>query len=400
MLRHLSSLVWRRKASHLLLLLEIGLAFVLVFAVSAMALHGMRLYRMPLGFEYDHAWSVTVERGRLARTTDDNVLFDHLLRAATGFPGVRHAALASFAPFETHVIITDVGLPDGSRRTLSNLFDASDGFHDAMRLRMVSGKWFSAADSAPGIIPVVINRRLADTLFPGGTAVGKQLLADANDPSRRETYRVAGVFEDYRGQGDFRAPQNFVIRRFDAQRPHAEVNALVLSMDPGTPRTMETTLARHLKAVVPGWEYRIAVQAEARKSQLRGVVAPFAGLAVVTCFLLIMVGFGLFGVLWQNTARRIPELGLRRALGATKRQVGRQIMAEQFLLSTLAICIALALMVQLPLSGALDGILDFSAFGMAAAMSAGAIYLLSFLASAYPAWHASRLSPTDALRHQ
>jgi putative ABC transport system permease protein len=55
---------------------------------------------------------------------------------------------------------------------------------------------------------------------------------------------------------------------------------------------------------------------------------------VIAAFLLVMVAFGLFGVLWQNTTQRIPEIGLRRALGADAGSIYRQIIAEQMLLST------------------------------------------------------------------
>jgi hypothetical protein len=47
-----------------------------------------------------------------------------------------------------------------------------------------------------------------------------------------------------------------------------------------------------------------------------------------------MVAFGLFGVLWQNTTQRIPEIGLRRAVGASAADIYRQIVAEQLLLSS------------------------------------------------------------------
>jgi putative ABC transport system permease protein len=113
-----------------------------------------------------------------------------------------------------------------------------------------------------------------------------------------------------------------------------------------------------------------------------------------------MVAFGLFGVLWQNTTRRIPEIGLRRAIGANAGNIYRQIIAEQFLLSSGAMLVALLLLVQLPITGALGDSLNWTVFAAAAALSAGVIYLLSLLCSVYPGWRASRLSPTEALHYE
>ena len=113
-----------------------------------------------------------------------------------------------------------------------------------------------------------------------------------------------------------------------------------------------------------------------------------------------MVAFGLFGVLWQNTARRIPEIGLRRAIGASTADIYRQIIAEQLLLSSLAMGAGLLLLVQLPITGALGASLNWTVFAVAAALSMLVIYLLSLLCSVYPGWRASRMSPTDALHYE
>ncbi len=113
-----------------------------------------------------------------------------------------------------------------------------------------------------------------------------------------------------------------------------------------------------------------------------------------------MVAFGLFGVLWQNTTRRIPEIGLRRALGASAGNIYRQIIAEQFLLSSGAMLIALILLIQLPLTGVLGESLNGQVFLGATLLSMAAIYLISLLCSVYPGWRASRLSPTEALHYE
>jgi putative ABC transport system permease protein len=122
--------------------------------------------------------------------------------------------------------------------------------------------------------------------------------------------------------------------------------------------------------------------------------------SVIAAFMLAMVAFGLFGVLWQNTTQRIPEIGLRRAIGASAGDIYRQIVAEQLLLSSAAMVVGLVLLVQLPLTGALGEGLNWTVFLGAAGLSMAAIYLLSLLCSLYPGWRASRLSPTEALHYE
>jgi putative ABC transport system permease protein len=129
-------------------------------------------------------------------------------------------------------------------------------------------------------------------------------------------------------------------------------------------------------------------------------LVPLKVLAVIAAFLLVMVAFGLFGVLWQNTTQRIPEIGLRRALGAASGSIYRQIIAEQLILSSGAIMVGVLLLIQLPLTGALGAALNWTVFWGALALSAGVIYLLSLLCSLYPGWRAAQLSPTQALHYE
>jgi len=124
----------------------------------------------------------------------------------------------------------------------------------------------------------------------------------------------------------------------------------------------------------------------------------WTALAVPAAFVLLMVAFGLFGVLWQSVALRTQEIGLRRAVGASAGQVYRQIVAEQLLLGSLAMALALALLIQIPLTGLWSADLNWSVFAAAALASAGAIYAISLLCALLPAWQASRVAPAAALR--
>jgi putative ABC transport system permease protein len=123
-------------------------------------------------------------------------------------------------------------------------------------------------------------------------------------------------------------------------------------------------------------------------------------MTVIAVFMLVMVAFGLFGVLWQNTTRRIPEIGLRRAIGARAGDIYRQIIAEQLLVCSVAMGVGLVLLVQLPLTGAFADTLNWPVFAGAAALSMFVIYLLSFICSLYPGWRASRLEPAAALHYE
>lgn len=400
MLHHLLKLIWQRKARNLMLSLEILLAFVIVFAIAACGSYYHGLYQLPVGFQYQTMWSVTIETHGRNALKNDTRIYDKIRRSLLALPEVEQVGYAGFPLYEMSSMTSEFTLPDGSRRVVSSLMEVSDDFFAAAGMTLVAGHWFSAADDGAAATPVVINRSLAAHLFPGGDALGRQFIEKERDSKAPHAFRVSGVIDEFRNQGEYMAPGNFMLKRFLPQAAEYGLNTVVLKLRPGTTRAFETALNRQLKLVHGDWSYTISPTVDLRSSMLRLQLIPLLILSVIAAFLLLMVGFGLFGVLWQHTTQRIPELGLRRAIGASAADIYRQIVAEQLLLSTLAMAVALALLVQLPLTGALSDALSWSVFGTATALSMAVIYLLSLLCSLYPGWRAARLSPTQALHYE
>jgi putative ABC transport system permease protein len=410
MLRHLCKLTWKRKSRNLMLSLEILLAFAIVFAIAAFALRSWQLYQMPLGFAPQDVWSVSIRmgdgssRGAATVKTGDSMpgadalygeTVDAFLRGMRELPEVQQAAFASITPYTHSTHSSGFKVPGGAE-VQANLMEAGDAFATVMSLQLVAGRWFNAGDNGASALPVVINRQMAEALFPGQAALGRDFLA--NDD--KQHFKVVGLVGDYRGKGELMAPVPFMFKRFLPADISGDARNLLLRVQPGTGRAFENRLNRQLKAVRRDWSYVITPLPSLRSSELSAAFTPLIILAVIATFMLVMVAFGLFGALWQNTTQRIPEIGLRRALGARAADIYGQIVAEQMLLSSAAIVLGLLLLVQLPLTGVLGANLDWRVFCGAAVLSMAAIYLLSLLCSLYPGWRASRLSPTEALHHE
>lgn len=403
MLRHLLKLIWKRKARNLMLTLEIMLAFVLVFAIAAFALRNWQLYQLPLGYQYANVWSLTIQAGEDAPMKNDAQLRDRFARTLAALPQVQDVSFSNFSPFRQSSMRSTFRLQPDAPMIQVGMMETSDSFFSVLGMAPLAGQWYSQADDGLADTPVVVSRSFAEALVGGPDAVrgavGKVYLSTEyrGTPSR---YVVRAVVEDFRGQGEFGTPRPFMLMRFGPEATMHGARTILLRVKPGTPRSFEAGLQAQLKGVRNDWTYTIAPLAELRSAAHKLDMAPLIVLSVVAAFLLLMVAFGLFGVLWQNTTRRIPEIGLRRAVGAGAGDIYRQIVAEQFLLSTLAMAGGLALLVQLPLTGALGASLDWPVFFAAAGLSMGVIHLLSLLCAVYPGWRASRLSPTEALRHE
>jgi putative ABC transport system permease protein len=402
MFRHLLQLTWKRKSRNLMLSLEILLAYCIVFAVAAFGLRYTQLYDMPLGFQSAGVWSVTIEAGDNRKARFDDGVYESFRRGLAELPEVRGVAFAGFEPYSMSTMSADLRRISGNERekqVRTEMLEADDKLPGVLGLNVVEGRWFSQADNGSADRPAVINRRMAAAMFPGERALGQQF-RDGEGPKTEARYRVVGVVDEFRAKGELTGPVNFAFLRFEAGKNDRDIRTILLKVAPGTERSFETRLNRRLKLIRNDWSYQISPLSSQRTSMLRNQTTPLIVVAVIAGFMLLMVAFGLFGALWQNTTQRIPEIGLRRAIGASAGQIYRQIIAEQFMLSSAAILLGLALLVQLPLTGALGESLNWTVFAGAAAVSMAVIYLISSLCSVYPGWRASRLSPTEALHYE
>lgn len=403
MTRHLLKLVWNRKRANALVILEIFFSFLVVFALATTALFLWTNYRRPLGFDWRDAWAVSIDVGQ---TTDDEYTpeqvetFASVLREAEGLDRVVSAAGVLSMPYVQSSSTTVLG-PPGNRLPVE-VNEVTDATRDALDLEVVAGRWFDRSDDGLAWQPVVLDRELAAGLFGSEDPVGQWLdekprEASGNRPERPRR-RVVGVVSDFRQHGELAAPNHYMFLRKRVGDPSDRpLRSLVLEMAPGTTGAYEEEVLARLQAVAPDWSFVVRPMAAMRESSFRLRLAPVIVGAVVGAFLMAMVVLGLLGVLWQNVVRRTRELGLRRATGATRNHVHRQISMELLLVTTLGLALGVVLAVQLPI---LDLLPSVSAGVVAAALATAAaiLYTLTLVAALYPSWLAGRVQPAEALR--
>lgn len=398
MLRHLLKLVWKRKGRNLMLSLEILIAFAIVFAVAALALRYAQIYREPLGFSHEQVWSVHLQAPVGERSSYTASIYDQFQRGVGSMPEVAKLSFATSAPFIDREMQSRYRESSNGRRIYAETMDVSDGLADVLSLKLAAGRAFDERDNGAGATPALINRRMALELFGSADPMGKQFTRE--EDGKPVLLEVAGVMDNFRRGGELAQPKNVVLIREQMQAPGGSMEMMLIKLAPGTTRQFEEKLHTRLKQIRNDWQYTITPLASARDTTMRERMAALVIVSVIALFMLAMVAVGLFGVLWQNITHRVPEIGLRRAVGATASDIYRQIVSEQLLQSSTAIAVGLVLLVQLPLTGALGEAMNWQVFGAAALLSMAAVYLLSLLCSLYPGWRASRLTPTEALQYE
>jgi putative ABC transport system permease protein len=399
MLRHLFTLMWNRRRANALLIVEILLAFVVLFAVGSIGAGLWANYRQPLGFEYRQAWQVNLAFGSQPRAERPGTLQQVLgrLRALPGVQGV--AVSASNTPFSFNDSQTSVDKTDAQGKVVRsaetvNIFYIGPELRQVLNLKLTAGRWFDPRDATPGAHgPVVIDEQLREVFFPGGAAAVGQLLRFDD-----KQWRVVGVVQAYRADGELQAPVPSLLQPVFAADTAFVPDALLVRVAPGSGAALEKRLTDEIRRIGPSWSSTVRTLPDMHANQIKQLLTKPVLLSVMSIFLLLNVALGLFGVLWLNISQRRAELGVRRALGATAGAIAGLVVGETLVITTFGLVLGLLVAVQFPLLGAFEvpaGVY-FTAMGLAAA----GLYGLAAVCALYPGRLAAGIRPAVALREE
>jgi len=324
---------------------------------------------------------------RLADAEAVRAVVPHLLAAAP----VREAALAAEA---------------GGRTTQAGVVGTTAAYREAASLRLASGRFLTDVDLGDRKRVAVLGSTVASALFPFEPPVGQRLLVGG------DWYDVVGVVEgraaprgrpgpirtrdvnravfvplpslDRGGDGGADSIDEIVLRVDDADRvgASAEVARRVVQ---------RTTGGAPVDVVVP----REILRQKERTQRIFNVVT-----GAIAAISLLVGGIGIMNIMLASVAERTREVGIRRAVGASRRDIAAQFLVESSLLTSAG-----------GVLGALLGVAGSLAIqalaGWPTALSAGMLLVGLVVALAvgigfgwYPAWQAARLEPMEALRSE
>jgi macrolide transport system ATP-binding/permease protein len=328
----------------------------------------------------------TPERARLA--------YDALLQRIAATPGVQAVSLASPLPLlgRRSDFIREAGAGDDAQ--INTTMVTATGSHFAtLQIPLVAGRAFTDAEvAAAGVAgeqPLVISQSLANMIAPGASALGKRLTMG------KVNYQVVGIAADGRTTSLSTATTPFI---YVPAHPGRDRDLYVLARVAGPLAPLERLVPQLASAIDP----TIVVKGQRLSERLALELMParissaIAGTMGALTLLLALIG--IYGVVSFAVAQRTRDIAVRRALGATDRNVVRLMMRQgsRSVLIGLVVGSVIALGASQALRGVLLGVspLDPISFG-------GAIIALlatAALAIYMPARRASRVDPARTLR--
>lgn len=394
MLRQLFKIIWKRKKANGLIVAEVAIAFIVVFFIMLLVIRNYNLYTKPLGFEYENRWNILVKAvsGSWAETIKESEL-EPLLLQLKQQDEIENVHRLKNPTFQDWSSTSDYELKGRNIDFMLNVMD--DHAAQDFGLELTEGKWFGKLDKGLGYEPVIVNQLFIERYFNGENAIG-QNISDIKSENKIEQ-RIVGVFKDFRQKGELNQLTPYVIYQYKKDK-HA-IRNIEIKLKDGTQRSFEEPLLELLTNVAPNWEFTITPWDVRRESMLNETFLPLLFASIIAAFFILLVALGLFGVLWQNVMSRAPEIGVRRALGATARGIHNQVISELMIVTSLGLLIGLVLTIQLPISGFIPEI-NWTLFWSAQLPASLFMLLLAVICAYYPGKIATKLLPAEALHYE
>lgn len=366
------------------MMLEIFVSFLILFAVWSLSIYTYRNYATPAGLSTDRVWAVYMQFNAPNDTLRGQ--YRELVRQTLkSIPEIEHFSYTSSnMPFSFSS--SNRGYTYQGKNLVSEVMSVEADYPNVMGMTLESGKWFEAQDTIGKIIPVVITRHMAEELFGQDEAVGKII---ENEESPR---KVVGVAPYFRHKSSYQRDDNCVFE------PHQWDTDLLLKVKSDATAEFEARLARSIQQLGPDWTIEIQHMDNMQSTQDNTVLIPILILFIICAFLVFNVGLGLFGVLFQNINRRKGEIGLRRAIGATKQQILTYFIGETLVIAGFGVVLGMFFAIQMPLLQVFDVATSTYVWGMVLALVS--VLVIAVLCAFYPSRQAATIYPAVALHEE
>jgi predicted permease len=397
----------RQRVRSALVVAEVTLAVVLVIGAGLMIRSLSALGRINLGFNPDQMLTMRVSIPQAKYDTPEKVVdfYRQLNTRVRALPGVQSAGFVRVLPLAT--TIGDFGLDvegfeEGPGRNAKGDWQIiTDGGFEAMNTRLMRGRWFAASDTTDSQPVAVVNETLARTYWKDPEAVvgGRIRIGNMRNP----WMTVVGIVADERHNGvTGQVKEKFYV-------PHSQWHVatggnlirggFMVVRTAGDPMLLAGPVrqqVREMDANIPVANIRPmtdVVNTALATPRLTGfLLGTFAAIA------LTLAAVGIYGVLSYLVARRTHEIGIRLAVGADRMQVLALVLRQGLTLAGMGI--AAGVFAAFALTRLMQSLLyevqptDAVTFGVVVL----ALTAVALLASALPAWRATRVSPLIALR--
>ena len=391
MIKHCFKLIWNQKRKNAYLITELFILFFVLFLAGFYLIEKMDRYRQGVGSDIENKYYIQLfTKGDVNQKVEN---MQNVKRALLSNPEVSSVTLTNNAiPYTSSISSCDIKY---EKNFVRSYFRAADeDFAKIFKPTIIAGRWFTADEFDNTVSPIIVDRIMQEKLFDDNNALGKVLVIADNK------YEVVGVI-DFMKYSDYnKCKPTFIIPM--VKRGVFDEYSIEFGIEVDPKATVNPKkYSEDIFSILSKDEYVLARSqnlSAMKISKNSNVGGDIKTTIIVSVFFIINIILGMLGILGYTINQRRAEIGLRRAIGATAKQIRQLLFVEMQLITLLSVLPALILVIQLPLLTDLP--IDIRLFVISVTSSLLFIMAIVGICVYYPAIMASRVQPAIALNDE
>lgn len=392
MIRLFFKTIWNSRRRNILVFIELFMISLVMVNLSLYINNMIAIFRIKNCYDTHNVVLIKIRK----KTDEDEKIseqaFQNLKKIISANPFVKAVSICNNATPYNYNTWRDEYKHDSDKIYLDPRMADID-YSRVMNIRPLKGRWFDETDLGKEVIPMTVSKDIEETYFHGD-ALGKRI------ENNKKTYEIIGVTDRFK-RSDIETPDSFgfILKDKTDANKFWGADIIVRTADDKTGDMLAIAESQVYSTLDPeNWTIDGLNALENMHSQQNAESYQRDYLSVIIAlFIMINIFLGTIGILWYNTNLRINEIGIKRALGSTGKEIKRQLISENLVLAVSGLAIVIIIMVQTPLQigyGKIEpGVLFISIWTSIATM-----IILVLLSTWIPASIASKIRPATALK--
>jgi predicted permease len=384
-----------------LVVAQIALSLLLLIGAGLFTRSLYNLRELDPGFATENLMTFTIDPSLVGYQKERaRSLFERVQHALASLPGVKAASMATTAALTGSRNMSTVRIDGYHAKEGEDMNPdvnaVGPGYFTTMRIPLLLGREFTAADRFGAPKVAIINESMARKYFSQGGAIGRKIGFGSRRPVDME---IVGIVKDQKANNLREEIPRFVYVPAMQDENPSQITYYVrtaISSD-----QIGGTLRREVQRIegnMPVTELKsmeVQVSESLFVERIVAMLSGFFGLLAT-----VLAAIGLYGVMAYTVARRTREIGVRMALGAERKAVLWLVLKEVALLAVIGV------MIGLPTAVGLGRYVESQLFGLqptdglTLSIATGTLLCVAFLAGYIPAERATRIDPMVALRYE